>query len=73
MKGEGSSGKANLVVAKGDCDVKIANWSGQLPLSATLTFDDGGTLSMVVATTTKEVKRNDTTVMSYEWSFKGKK
>ena len=73
MKGEASSGKANLVVVKGDCDVKIANWSGQLPLSATLTFDDGGALSMVVATTTKEVKRNDTTVMSYEWSFKGKK
>lgn len=71
MKGEASS--TNLVVAKGNCDVKIANWSGQLPLSATLTFAEGGALSMEVTCTTKEEKRNDTTVTSYEWTFKGKK
>jgi hypothetical protein len=73
MKGETSPAKANLVVAKGNCDVKIANWSGELPLSATLTFGEGGSLAMDVACTTREVKRNDITVMSYEWSFKGKK
>jgi hypothetical protein len=71
MKGEPSS--TNLVVAKGTCDVKIANWSGSLPLSATLNFGEGGALSMDVACTTKEEKRNDVTVLSYEWSFKGKK
>lgn len=73
MKGEASSGQKNLVVAKGDCEVKIANWTGELPLSATLNFDESGALSMEVVCTTKEVKRNDTTVMSYEYTFKGKK
>lgn len=73
MKGEPSSGQSKLVVAKGDCEVKIANWTGELPLSATLTFGDDGSLSMEAVCTTKEVKRNDTTVMSYSWSFKGKK
>jgi hypothetical protein len=71
MKGEPSS--AGLVVAKGNCDVKIANWSGSLPLSATLNFGEGGALSMDVACTTKEEKRNDVTILSYEWTFKGKK
>lgn len=71
MKGAPSS--SGLVVATGDCDVKIANWSGSLPLSATLTFGEGGALSMDVACTTKEAKRNDVTVMSYQWAFKGKK
>ena len=71
MKGEPSS--TSLIVAKGNCDVKIANWSGSLPLSATLKFEEGGALSMDVACTTKEEKRNDVTVLSYEWTFKGKK
>jgi hypothetical protein len=71
MKGEPSS--QGLLVATGNCDVKIANWTGSLPLSATLTFGEGGALSMDVACTTKEEKRNDVTVLSYEWRFKGKK
>ena len=71
MKGAGSA--PNLVVATGTCDVKIANWTGPLPLSATLTFGEGGALSMDVACTTKEEKRNDVTVLSYQWTFKGKK
>lgn len=67
MKGEASTPK--LVVVKNTCDVKVANWEGKLPLSATLNFDEGGALSMEVTGTTK----NDTTVVSYDWTFKGKK
>ena len=70
---KGSSSAPNLIVATGTCDVKIANWTGPLPLSATLTFGESGALSMDVACTTKEEKRNDVTVMSYQWTFKGKK
>lgn len=67
MKGEASTPK--LAVVKGTCDVKVANWEGKLPLSATLNFDEGGALSMDVTGTIK----NDTTVVSYDWTFKGKK
>lgn len=67
MKGEASTPK--LVVVKNSCDVKVANWEGKLPLSATLNFDEGGALSMDVTGTTK----NDTTVVAYDWTFKGKK
>ncbi|MDC0743844.1 hypothetical protein [Polyangium mundeleinium] len=67
MKGEASTPK--LVVVKNTCDVKVANWEGKLPLSATLSFDDTGALSMEVTGTTK----NDATVVSYDWTFKGKK
>lgn len=59
----------NLLVATGECDVKIANWEGKMPLSATLTFKDGGEVSMEVTTT----KKNDTTVVTYSYDFKGKK
>ena len=72
MKG-GAPASTGLVLVNGTCDVKIANWSGALPLSATLKFEDGGTLSMEVTSTTKETKLNDVTVMSYDWAFKGKK
>jgi hypothetical protein len=72
MKGEPPT-SGGLVVAKGDCEVKIANWTGSLPLSATLKFGEGGDLSMDVTCTTKEEKRNDVTVLSYDWTFKGKK
>lgn len=71
LKGEASS--PGLLLASGTCDVKIANWTGPLPLSATLKFDESGNLSMEVARTTKEEKLNDVTVKSYEWTFKGKK
>ncbi|MDC3962731.1 hypothetical protein [Polyangium jinanense] len=67
MKGEASTPK--LVVVKNTCDVKVANWEGKLPLSATLNFDDTGALSMEVTGTTK----NEATVISYDWTFKGKK
>ena len=67
MKGEASTPK--LVVVKNACDVKVANWEGKLPLSATLNFDEGGALTMDVTGTTK----NDTTVVAYDWTFKGKK
>jgi len=67
MKGEASTPK--LVVVKNSCDVKVTNWEGKLPLSATLNFDEGGALSMEVTGTMK----NDATVVSYDWTFKGKK
>ncbi|MDI1444059.1 hypothetical protein [Polyangium sp. 6x1] len=67
MKGEASTPK--LIVVKNTCDVKVANWEGKLPLSATLNFDDTGALSMEVTGTTK----NEATVISYDWTFKGKK
>lgn len=71
MTGEPST--SGMLIAKGNCDVKIANWSGSLPLSATLKFEESGALSMDVTCTTKEEKRNDVTVLSYDWTFKGKK
>lgn len=67
MKGEAST--PTLVVVKNTCDVKVANWEGKLPLSATLNFDGTGALSMEVTGTTK----NEATVISYDWTFKGKK
>lgn len=67
MKGKASTPK--ILVVSNTCDVKVANWEGKLPLSATLNFDDAGALSMDVTGTTK----NDATVVSYDWTFKGKK
>ncbi len=67
MKGKGST--PNLAVVNNTCDVKIANWEGKLPLSATLNFGEGGALTMDVTGTMK----NDTTVVTYDWTFKGKK
>ncbi len=59
----------SLIVVKNTCDVKVANGEGALPLSATLNFDDTGALSMEVTGTVKK----DTTVVTYDWTFKGKK
>ncbi len=65
----GESGTATMAVVKGNCDVKIANWDGKLPLSATLSFADSGALKMEVVGTSK----NDNAVATYEWTFNGKK
>lgn len=67
MKGEENG--PSLVVVKGPCDTKITTWQGSLPLSATLKFDGSGGMTMDVTGTTK----NDTTVITYAWTFKGKK
>jgi hypothetical protein len=67
MKGDGNG--PSMVVVKGPCDAKVANWAGKLPLSATLKFDGSGGMTMDVTGTTK----NDTTVINYNWTFKGKK
>jgi hypothetical protein len=67
LKGSESTPKA--VVAKGDCSVKITNFEGKLPMSGMLEFEEGGALKMEVTATTK----NDTTVINYEYDFKGSK
>ena len=64
----GESSTSNMAVVKGSCDVKVANWEGKLPLSATLSFSDGG-LKMEALGNAK----NDNAVVSYEWTFTGKK
>lgn len=66
---KGESGTATLAVVKNSCKVKVANWENSLPLSATLSFKDGGVLEMEV----KGNAKNDNTVISYEWTFTGKK
>jgi hypothetical protein len=58
-----------MAVVKNSCAVKVANWEGKLPLSATLSFADGGTLKMDVIGTSK----NDNAVVTYQWTFTGKK
>lgn len=68
MKGK-SSGASSILVAS-DCDVKIANWSGKMKLSATVNFDEQGGASMSVTGTEK---KNNETVASYDYTFKGKK
>lgn len=65
----GESGTSTMAVVKNMCDVKVANWEGKLPLSATLSFGEGGALKMEVVGTAK----NDNAVVSYEWTFTGKK
>lgn len=65
----GESSTSNMAVVKNSCDVKVANWEGKLPLSATLSFGEGGALKMEVLGTTK----NDNAVVTYEWTFTGKK
>jgi hypothetical protein len=65
----GESGTSTLAVIKNSCDVKVANWEGKLPLSATLSFGEGGALKMEVLGTSK----NDNAVVTYEWTFTGKK
>lgn len=65
----GESGTSNMAVVKNSCDVKVANWEGKLPLSATLSFGEGGALKMEVLGTSK----NDNAVVTYQWDFTGKK
>ncbi|HRI69880.1 MAG TPA: hypothetical protein PK156_36880 [Polyangium sp.] len=65
----GESGTSTMAVVKNSCDVKVANWEGKLPLSATLSFGEGGALKMEVIGTSK----NDNAVVTYEWTFNGKK
>ncbi len=65
----GESGTSNMAVVKNSCDVKVANWEGKLPLSATLSFGEGGALKMEVIGTSK----NDNAVVTYQWDFNGKK
>lgn len=67
MKGEANG--PSMVVVKGPCDTKVTTWQGPLPLSATLKFDGSGGMTMDVTGTTK----NDTTVIAYSFTFKGKK
>ncbi|MBK8257218.1 MAG: hypothetical protein IPK82_31660 [Polyangiaceae bacterium] len=68
MKGK-STGSNSILVAN-ECEVKIANWSGKMKLSATLNFDEQGGTSMSVTGTEK---KNNETVASYDYNFKGKK
>ena len=65
----GESGTATMAVVKNACEVKVANWEGKLPMSATLSFGEGGSLKMDVIGTSK----NDNAVVTYEWTFNGKK
>lgn len=68
MKGK-SSGTSSILVAN-ECEVKITNWEGKMKLSATVNFDEHGGASMSVTGTEK---KNNETVASYDYSFKGKK
>ena len=65
----GESGTSSTAVVKNSCDVKVANWEGKLPLSATLSFGEGGSLKMEVLGTSK----NDNAVVTYEWTFTGQR
>lgn len=65
----GESGTSTMAVVKNICDVKIATWEGKLPVSATLSFGEGGALKMEVIGTSK----NDNAVVTYQWTFTGKK
>jgi hypothetical protein len=68
MKGK-SSGTSSIIVAN-ECDVKITNWEGKMKLSATMNFDEQGGTSMSVTGTEK---KNNETIASYDYTFKGKK
>jgi hypothetical protein len=68
MKGP-SSGSNSLLVTS-ECEVKIANWSGKMKLSATVDFDGQGGAKMSVTGTEK---KNNETVASYDYRFTGKK
>ncbi len=68
MKGK-SSGTSSILVSS-PCDVKITSWEGKMNLSATLNFDEQGGLNMSVTGTEK---KNNETVASYDYIFKGKK
>jgi hypothetical protein len=68
MKGKESS--PGLVVVSNDCDVKVTNYEGKLPLSATVKFGEGGTVTVDVTGT---AKKSAEAVVNYNYSFKGKK
>lgn len=68
MKGKESS--PGLIVVSNDCDVKVTNYEGKLPLSATVKLGEGGTVSVDVTGTAK--KSAEATV-NYNYSFTGKK
>ncbi len=68
MKGKSSG--PNSILVSNPCDVKITNWEGKMTLSATLNFDEAGGVSMSVTGTEK---KNNETVASYDYIFKGKK
>ncbi len=65
----GESSTATLAVVKNACDVTVAKTDYKLPLSATLSFGEGGALKMDVVGTQK----NDSAVVTYAWTFTGKK
>jgi hypothetical protein len=65
----GESSTSSMAVVKNTCDVTVAKADYKLPLSATLSFGEGGALKMDVVGTSK----NDNAVVSYEWTFNGKK
>jgi hypothetical protein len=60
----------NSILVSNDCDVKITNWEGRMKLSATMNFDQQGGATMSVTGTEK---KNNETVASYDYTFKGKK
>jgi hypothetical protein len=66
MKGTQSS--PGLVVVAGDCEVKVTNYEGTMPLSATLKLGEHGALNMDVTGT---AKKNKETVVNYNYAFKG--
>jgi hypothetical protein len=68
MKGKESS--PGLVVVSNDCDVKVTNYEGKLPLSATVRFGEGGTVTMDVTGT---AKKSEEAVVNYNYTFTGKK
>lgn len=68
MKGKSSG--TNSILVSNECDVKITNWDGKMKLSATVNFDEQGGASMSVTGTEK---KNNETVASYDYTFKGKK
>jgi hypothetical protein len=65
----GESSTSSLAVVKNSCDVTVAKADYKLPLSATLSFGEGGSLKMEVIGTQK----NDSAVVTYQWEFTGKK
>ncbi len=65
----GESSTATLAVVKNTCDVTVAKTEYKLPLSATLSFGESGALKMDVVGTQK----NDSAVVTYQWTFTGKK
>ncbi|UQA59710.1 hypothetical protein [Polyangium aurulentum] len=68
MKGKESS--PGLIVVSNDCDVKVTNYEGKLPLSATVKIGEGGAVTMDVTGT---AKKSEEAVVNYNYTFKGAK